>query len=131
LAASFILPSGIFKYELASASIVSEEIIAVSTDYVPGMEIEKVLGIVWGSSIRAKHIGKDIKMAFKHLVGGELTDYADMLEEARKMAFRRMIEKAKALGADAVVNVRFTTSSVMSGAAEMVAYGTAVKLRKQ
>lgn len=109
----------------------SEEIIAVNTDYVPGMEVEKVLGVVWGSSIRARHVGKDIKMAFKQLVGGELTDYADMLEEARKTAFRRMIEKAKALGADAVVNIRFTTSSIMSGAAEMVAYGTAVKLKRK
>ncbi|MEM1546477.1 MAG: YbjQ family protein [Candidatus Methanomethylicia archaeon] len=103
----------------------------VNTDYVPGVEVERVLGIVWGSSVKAKHVGKDIKMAFKHLIGGELTDYADMLEEARKMAFKRMIEKAKALGADAVVNVRFTTSNIMSGAAEMVAYGTAVKLKKQ
>jgi len=109
----------------------SEEIMVVNTDYVPGVEVERVLGIVWGSSVKAKHVGKDIKMAFKHLIGGELTDYADMLEEARKMAFKRMIEKAKALGADAVVNVRFTTSNIMSGAAEMVAYGTAVKLKKQ
>jgi uncharacterized protein YbjQ (UPF0145 family) len=76
---------------------VTEEVIAVNTDYAPGMEIEKALGMVWVSSIRAKHVGKDIKMAFKHLVGGELTDYADMIEEARKMAFKRMVEKAKAL----------------------------------
>ena len=108
----------------------SEEVIVVTTDFVPGAEIEKVLGIVWGSSIKAKHVGKDIKMSIKHLVGGELTDYTEMLEESRRTALERMVEKAKAMGADAVINVRFTTSAVMSGAAEILVYGTAVKLKK-
>lgn len=105
--------------------------IVVNTDFVPGYEIEKVLGVVWGTSIKAKHLGKDIKMTFKHLVGGELTDYTQMLEESRKVALNRMIEKAKSLGADAVINVRFTTSAVMAGAAEIMVYGTAVKLKSK
>jgi len=108
----------------------SEDIIVVTTDYVPGAEIEKVLGIVWGSSIRARHLGKDIKMTLKHIVGGELTDYTEMLEEARKVAIKRMIEKARMLGADAVINVRFVSAAVASGAAEILVYGTAVKLRR-
>ena len=103
--------------------------IIVNTDFVPGYEIEKVLGVVWGSSIKAKHIGKDIKMGLKTLVGGELTDYTQMMEEARKNAVERLKEKASDLGADAVINLRFTTSAVMAGAAEIMAYGTAVKLR--
>lgn len=108
-----------------------EDIVIVNTDYVPGYEVEKVLGIVWGTSIKAKHVGKDIKMGFKTLIGGELSDYTQMLEESRKIALKRMIEKAKALGADGVINLRFTTSAVMSGAAEIMAYGTAVKLRSK
>ncbi len=107
-----------------------DDIIVVSTDFVPGAEIEEVLGLVWGSSIKAKHVGKDFKMSLKHLVGGELSDYTEMLEESRKTALNRMLEKAKALGADAVINVRFMTSAVMSGAAEILVYGTAVKLKK-
>ena len=105
--------------------------IVVSTDFVPGYEIEKVMGVVWGSSIKAEHVGRDLKMSFKQLVGGELSDYTQMMEEARKAAVERMVEKAKDLGADAVVNVRFTTSAVMSRAAEILAYGTAVKLESK
>ena len=107
----------------------SQDVIVTTTGFVPGYEVEKVLGIVWGASIKAKHVGKDIKMAFKHLVGGELTDYAEMMEDARRTALSRMIEHARQLGADAVINTRITTSMVVSGAAEIIVYGTAVKLR--
>lgn len=86
--------------------------------------------MVWGSSIKAKHVGKDIKMALKHIVGGELTEYSEMLEESRKAAVQRMIEHARALGADAVIAMRFATSAITAGAAELLAYGTAVKLKK-
>lgn len=107
----------------------SQEVIVATTDHVPGYEVERVLGLVWGASIKARHLGKDIKMAFKHLVGGELTDYAEMMEDARRTALNRMIEHARQLGADAVLNVRVTTSMVVTGAAEVIIYGTAVKLR--
>ncbi|MEM4700048.1 MAG: YbjQ family protein [Candidatus Nezhaarchaeales archaeon] len=107
-----------------------EEVAVVTTEYVPGYEVERVLGIVWGASIKARHLGKDVKMALKHLVGGELTDYTEMMEDARRTALSRMVEQARRLGADAVVGVRFTTSMVVTGAAEIIAYGTAVKLRR-
>ena len=82
-----------------------------------------------GSTIQAKHIGKDIMSGLRSIVGGELTEYSEMLEEAREKAINRMVEDAKKMGADAVVNVRFMTSMVMAGAAEMLAYGTAVKIK--
>lgn len=103
--------------------------IVVNIDYIPGREIKEVLGLVRGNTIQAKHIGKDIKAGFRQLVGGEIKEYTQMLSEAREIALRRMIEKAEELGADAVINVRFMTSAVMSGAAEILAYGTAVKLK--
>ena len=107
-----------------------EEVLVVTTESVPGYEVEKVLGLVWGSSIKARHLGKDIKMALKHVVGGELTDYAEMMEDARRTALARMVEHARQLGADAVINTRIATSMVVSGAAEIIVYGTAVKLRR-
>ena len=103
--------------------------IVVNIDYVPGKEIKEVLGLVRGSTIRAKHVGKDIVAGFRHLVGGELTEYTEMLNEAREVALKRMVEKAEKMGADAVINVRFMTASIMRGAAEILAYGTAVKLK--
>ncbi len=106
------------------------DIMVTTTEKVPGFEVEKVIGLVWGSSIKARHVGKDIKMALKHIVGGELTDYAEMMEDARRTALSRMLEHARQLGADAVINIRMTTSMVMSGAAEIIIYGTAVKLKK-
>ncbi|MFH1448712.1 MAG: YbjQ family protein [Candidatus Micrarchaeota archaeon] len=90
----------------------------------------EILGLVKGSTIRAKHIGKDILAAFKNLVGGEVREYTEMLRESRQQAQDRMVEEAEELGADAVIGIRFVTSQVMQGAAEMVAYGTAVKLKK-
>jgi len=102
--------------------------IVVNTDFVPGKEISEVLGLVKGNVIWAKHIGKDILAGFRQLVGGEIKEYTEMMSEAREIALRRMIQKAKELGADAVINVRFMTSMVMQGAADL-AYGTAVKLK--
>ena len=103
--------------------------IVVSTDFVPGKEISEVLGLVKGNVIWAKHIGKDILAGFRQLVGDEIKEYTEMMSEAREIALRRMIQKAEELGADAVINVRFMTSMVMQGAAEILAYGTAVKLK--
>ncbi len=103
--------------------------IVVTTDKIEGKEIVEVLGLVMGSTIRAKHIGKDLMASVRQLVGGEIKEYSEMLREARKEAIKRMVEEAEKLGANAVINVRFTTSMVMSGAAEILAYGTAVKVR--
>jgi uncharacterized protein YbjQ (UPF0145 family) len=102
--------------------------IVVNTETVPGHAIDEVLGIVQGNTIRAKHVGRDIAASFKNLVGGELKGYTELLTEARRQALERMIAQAQQLGADAVVNVRFTTSAVAAGAAELYAYGTAVRL---
>ena len=102
--------------------------IIVTTDFVPGYESTEALGIVRGSTIRAKHVGKDILAGLRTLVGGEVKEYTQMLNEARSESMRRMEAQAEKLGADAVINVRFMTSQVMSGAAEMLAYGTAVRL---
>ncbi len=104
--------------------------IVVTTDSVPGYEVEEVLGFVVGNVVRSKHLGKDIAAAFKTLAGGEIRSYTEMLTEARNIAIQRMIDEAEKLGADAVLAVRLGSSSVMSGAAEIVAYGTAVKLKK-
>jgi uncharacterized protein YbjQ (UPF0145 family) len=102
--------------------------IVVNTERVPGREITEVLGLVQGSTVRAKHLGRDIAAGLKNLVGGELKGYTELLTEARREALQRMLGQAKQLSADAVVNVRFTTSAVTQGAAEMFAYGTAVRL---
>lgn len=102
--------------------------ILVTTDYISGKELE-MLGIVKGSTIQAKHIGKDITSGLKSIVGGELGSYTEMMNEARDLATKRMVQEAEGLQADAIVNVRFTTSSVIQGAAEVIAYGTAVRFR--
>lgn len=104
-------------------------ILVVNTDFVPGKEITEVLGLVKGSTIQAKHLGKDILAGFRHVIGGEIKEYTEMMSEAREIALKRMIDKADEIGADAVVNLRFMTSMVISGAAEILVYGTAVKLR--
>ncbi len=100
----------------------------VNTDYIAGKELE-TLGIVKGSIVQTKNFGKDFMAGIKTLVGGEVTEYTDMLNQARQIAVKRMVDEAQALGADAVVNVRYASSSVMQGAAEVIAYGTAVKYR--
>ena len=98
----------------------------VNTDFITGKNIE-TLELVRGSTIRAKHLGKDIVSGLKMIVGGELDAYQQMIQEARAMATKRMIDQAESLGADAVINVRFATSTVAQGAAEVLVYGTAVK----
>jgi Uncharacterized conserved protein len=100
--------------------------ILVTLPEVPGHRIVKVLGVVKGSTVRSKHIGKDILAGLRQIVGGEIREYTEMLAEARAEAERRMIEEAEKLGANAIVNIRYTTSSVMANAAEILAYGTAV-----
>ena len=99
----------------------------LNIDYIPGKNVED-LGIVKGTVVHSKNVGKDFMAAMKTLVGGELTGYTQMLNEARQIAVKRMVDEAEALGADAVINVRYGTSSVMSGAAEVIAYGTAVNI---
>ncbi|WP_298480155.1 YbjQ family protein [uncultured Maribacter sp.] len=103
--------------------------IYVTTETIGGREIEKSLGAVRGSTVRARNIGRDIFAGLKNIVGGEISEYTKLLADAREQAIKRMLDDAQRLGADAVVNVRFTTSQVMQGAAEMLAYGTAVKLK--
>lgn len=102
--------------------------ILVNTDYIAGKELE-MLGLVKGSTIQSKHVGKDITESFKTLVGGELSAYTQMMNEARALATKRMVEEAQRLGADAIVNVRYASSAVVQGAAEVMAYGTAVKFK--
>ena len=100
--------------------------IIVNTETIPGRTILEVKGLVQGNTIRAKHLGRDIAAGFKNLVGGELKGYTELLTEARRESVGRMIAQAQQLGANAIVNVRFTTSAVTQGAAELYAYGTAV-----
>jgi len=103
--------------------------IIVNTDFVPGKEVAQTIGLVRGNTIQAKSIGKDFKAGLRHIAGGEITEYTEMLAESREIALKRMIDKAEKLGADGVINVRFMTSAIMGGAAEILAYGTAVKLK--
>lgn len=100
----------------------------LNIDYIPGKEIE-ALGLVKGSVVQSKHLGKDFMAGMKTLVGGEITGYTQMLDEARKIATKRMVDEAMALGADAILNIRYTSASVMQGAAEVTAYGTAVRIK--
>ncbi len=100
--------------------------ILVNTDYITGRELE-MLGLVKGSTIQSKNVGRDITQGLKSLVGGELQAYNDMMNAARALATKRMVEEAESLGADAVVNIRYSSAAVMSGAAEVIAYGTAVR----
>lgn len=104
-------------------------IIVTTVENVPGREIESILGIVKGNTIRARHIGSDIGAGLKGIVGGEIRGYVKAFNASRDEAYGRMLEEAEHLGADAVVAMRFTTSQVMGGAAEIMAYGTAVKLK--
>ena len=100
----------------------------LNIDYVPGKEVEP-LGLVKGTVVQSKNVGKDFMAGMKTLVGGEITGYTEMLTEARQIATKRMVDEATSLGADAVINVRFGSSAVMQGAAEVIAYGTAVNLK--
>ncbi|HUT01904.1 MAG TPA: YbjQ family protein [Phycisphaerae bacterium] len=100
--------------------------IVVTTEAISGQRIVKTLGIVRGNTIRARHIGRDIKACFRHIIGGEITDYTKLLGESREQALDRMVAQAEELGANAVVAARFATSMLMGGAAEILTYGTAV-----
>ena len=103
--------------------------IIVTTDEIKGYEIVEVIGLVRGNTIRARAIGKDIIAGFKNMIGGEIHEYTKMIAESREQALDRMVDEAKNKNADAIVCVRFTTSSVMQAAAELFAYGTAVKIK--
>lgn len=100
--------------------------IVVTTDRIEGKQVVKTLGLVRGSTIRARHIGRDVMAGLRNIVGGEITDYTKMLAESREQSLQRMVEQAESMGANAIVSTRFVTSMVMSGAAELLAYGTAV-----
>lgn len=104
-------------------------LIISNIETIPGKTITEHLGMVQGNTVRAKHVGRDIMASLKNLVGGELVGYTELLNDARQEATQRMIQQALAIGANAVVNVRFSTSSVSSGAAELFVYGTAVKIQ--
>ena len=105
--------------------------IVVNTEFVPGKSIVEVKGLVQGNTVRAKHVGRDIAASFKNIFGGELQGYTELLVESRREAVERMLAQAQQLGANAVVNVRFATSSITAGAAELYVYGTAVVLADQ
>lgn len=102
-----------------------------TTGQVAGKQIKETLGMVRGNTIRAKHIGKDIIAGLRTIIGGEIKEYTEAMNDAREQALSRMIAEAETLGADAIIEVRFTTSQVMTGAAELMAYGTAVKLSNE
>ena len=106
-------------------------ITVVTTPTIPGRTVRRTLGLVRGNTIRARHIGKDILAGLRHLVGGELGEYTKLLAEAREQAIDRMLAEAEQLGANAVLSFRFTTSVIMGGAAELLAYGTAVELEPE
>ncbi len=98
-----------------------------TTESIPGREVREVLGVVFGSCVQTKHIGKDIGASLRTIVGGEAKGYTELMEEARRTAMQRMIEEAKKLGADAIIGMRYATAQTMRGAAEIIAYGTAVR----
>ena len=103
--------------------------IVTNTEGIPGREVTEVLGVVRGNTVRAKHLGRDILAGLKNLIGGEIGAYTELMTDARNQATDRMIQEAQGLSADAVVNIRYATSMVTTSAAEILAYGTAVKLR--
>jgi uncharacterized protein YbjQ (UPF0145 family) len=115
-----------YVYKESKKSKEEKMMILVNTDYISGKTLE-MLGLVKGSTIQSKNVGKDITQGFKTLVGGELKSYNEMMNEARALATKRMVAEAEEMGADAVVNIRYSSSAIMQGAAEVIAYGTAVK----
>jgi len=106
-----------------------KEIIVSTTNEIPGKQIKEILGVVRGNTVRARNIGRDIGAAFKNFVGGEIKTYSEMTAQSRDEAFNRMVNNAVSKGADAIIGMRFMTSMVMQGASEMLAFGTAVKLK--
>ena len=105
--------------------------IVVTTDSIPGRRVVRILGLVKGNTIRARHVGKDLLAGLKGIVGGEITEYTKMVAESREQSLDRLVEEAESLGANAVVGLRFTTASMMQGAAELLAYGTAVIVEEE
>lgn len=103
--------------------------ITTTTEHIPNKEVAEILGIARGSTVRARNIGRDIFAGFKNMVGGEISEYTKLQAQSREEALQRMISDATKLGADAVINIRFATSTIMQGASEILAYGTAVKLK--
>jgi uncharacterized protein YbjQ (UPF0145 family) len=119
------------SYSYGKAQLEKEEImILVNTDFVPGYEISETLGLVVGNTIRCRWFGRDIAASLRQVVGGEIKSYTKMISDGRTEAINRMKEQAEELGADGIINVRLATSEVMQNAAELLAYGTAVKLHK-
>ncbi len=98
-----------------------------TTETLPGREVKEVLGVVFGSCVQTKHIGKDLGAGLRSVIGGEAKGYTELMEEARRTAMQRMIDDAKKLGADAIIGMRYATAQTMAGAAELIAFGTAVK----
>ena len=108
-----------------------KEILVVTSPEIPGKKIVRTLGLVSGNTIRARHVGKDIMAGLRNLVGGEVTEYAKLMAESREQALDRMLAEAEKLGANGVISIQFTTSVIMGGAAEMMAYGTAVVIEDE
>jgi uncharacterized protein YbjQ (UPF0145 family) len=114
---------------IAKEKINMRKMIYTNTPDVPGRQISEILGVITGNVVQSRHVGRDIAAGFKTIVGGEIKSYTDMLTDARQIAINRLVQEALKLDADAVVNLRFSTSSIMKGSAEIMAYGTAVKLK--
>ncbi|MEM0361810.1 MAG: YbjQ family protein [Sulfolobales archaeon] len=108
-----------------------DEVIITTLEYIPGYKVKKVLGIVSGSVVKARNIGRDLTAFLRNIAGGEIVEYTELLAQSRDEALKRMVEKAKQLGANAVIGVRLSSSNIMSGAAEVVAYGTAVIVEEE
>jgi uncharacterized protein YbjQ (UPF0145 family) len=124
---SFLNDASDIKFQ-DTLNTMEARMILTNIESVPGKDIVEHFGVVSGSTVRAKHVGRDIMASLKNIVGGELKGYTELLQDSRNQATERMIEQAKQMGANAVVNVRFATSSVAQGAAELYVYGTAVRL---
>ena len=107
----------------------NSKIIVTTGEEIPGKKVAEILGVVRGSTVRARNIGRDIGAGFKNLIGGEIKTYTDMIGQSREEAYNRMVNEAIDLGADAIIGMKFMTSMIMAGASEMLAYGTAVKLK--
>ena len=118
----------VFLQQIIRLFCLSNNMIITTSENIPNKEIVEIIGIVEGSTVRAKHIGKDILASFQNLIGGEVKQYTDLLNDARKEAMDRMINNAEALNADAIVNIRIVTSMVSQMASEILVYGTAVKI---
>lgn len=115
--------------EVTSRNKKGSKVIVTTTDEVPGKKVVEILGVVKGNTVRARNIGRDIGAGLKNLIGGEIKTYSDMTTQAREESYNRMVNQAIDLGADAVIGMKFMTSMIMQGASEMLAYGTAVKLK--